>query len=492
MGVMLLSNFRAKAGVQCEVLINRKNLEVEEEVENWTIPLKPSDEELPADFDVVLLDEVSLTIGEVSADDETAEERGAMLAWAEVVPVAQGELTLATEMNLDLEAHEPEVESQIPIQGGVCGASTQGPLLRTVQPSFSKDMGTIEAENLCTQTWNNVTKDTHHVPSWNNSLFNIGLGNNKYIDYQVRRLLAVAGTTNLTIVELKSTTSGKPRTGPRIPNTMPFCSISLIPYVYMEIPQELIDAIIDEFALRIDSISDLSDPETKRTLRSSLPNAPLFPDLRVGFLLADFSTCMPKTGGSSIIFHPSRQLHPNSGTSLLNLSASLQELTLHNVSFEEVENDSENSPSAAQRNISGQELVLESIVFVRPMAFYEQMWAHSRNSGSIIHICLIHFMQKDPEFEIDPDILTSVNYLSSIELEKYSVETIALPILGNLANLKALKRIQIVLSRYFYENQREAGVQRWAKVDAFLSTSMAPTKIRIVWVRRMLKMMTAV
>ncbi|KAJ7815579.1 hypothetical protein B0H14DRAFT_3745665 [Mycena olivaceomarginata] len=72
------------------------------------------------------------------------------------------------------------------------------------------------------------------------------------------------------------------------------------------------------------------------------------------------------------------------------------------------------------------------------------------------------------EFEIDPDILTSANYLSSIELEGYSVETIALPLLGNLANLKALTRIQIVLSRYFYENQREAGIQRWAKVNAFL------------------------
>jgi hypothetical protein len=76
-------------------------------------------------------------------------------------------------------------------------------------------------------------------------------------------------------------------------------------------------------------------------------------------------------------------------------------------------------------------------------------------------------MQKDGEFEIDPDILTSANYLSSIELEGYSMETI-LPLLGNLANLKALIRIQIVLSRYFYENQREAGVQHWAKVDAFL------------------------
>ncbi|KAJ7866384.1 hypothetical protein B0H14DRAFT_3593879 [Mycena olivaceomarginata] len=71
------------------------------------------------------------------------------------------------------------------------------------------------------------------------------------------------------------------------------------------------------------------------------------------------------------------------------------------------------------------------------------------------------------EFEIDPDILTSANYLSSIELEGYSMETI-LPLLGNLANLKALTRIQIVLSRYFYENQREAGVQHWAEVDAFL------------------------
>jgi hypothetical protein len=49
---------------------------------------KPSDE-LPADFDVVLLDEVSPAIGEVSTDDETAEARGAMLAWAEVVPVVR-------------------------------------------------------------------------------------------------------------------------------------------------------------------------------------------------------------------------------------------------------------------------------------------------------------------------------------------------------------------------------------------------------------------
>jgi hypothetical protein len=77
-------------------------------------------------------------------------------------------------------------------------------------------------------------------------------------------------------------------------------------------------------------------------------------------------------------------------------------------------------------------------------------------------------MQKDAEFEIDPDILTSANYLSSIELEGYSVETIAFPLLSNLANLKALTRIQIVLSRYFYENQCEAGIQRWAKVNASL------------------------
>jgi hypothetical protein len=40
---------------------------------------KPSDE-LPADFDVILLDGVSPAIGEVSTDDETAEARGAMLA----------------------------------------------------------------------------------------------------------------------------------------------------------------------------------------------------------------------------------------------------------------------------------------------------------------------------------------------------------------------------------------------------------------------------
>jgi hypothetical protein len=31
----------------------------------------------------------------------------------------------------------------------------------------------------------------------------------------------------------------------------------------MAIPQELIDAITDEFPLRLDSISDLPDPETK-------------------------------------------------------------------------------------------------------------------------------------------------------------------------------------------------------------------------------------
>jgi hypothetical protein len=67
-------------------------------------------------------------------------------------------------------------------------------------------------------------------------------------------------------------------------------------------------------------------------------------------------------------------------------------------------------------------------------------------------------MQNDAEFEI---ILTSVNYLSSIELEGYSMERIALP-------LKALTGIQIVLSRYLYKNQREAGVQHWAKVNAFL------------------------
>jgi hypothetical protein len=227
---------------------------------------------------------------------------------------------------------------------------------------------------------------------------------------------------------------------------MPLCSISLIPYTYMEIPQELIDAIIDEFPLQLDSISDLPDPETKRTLQSCalvsrsflqrcqmrlfsrisvwdsyLPTFPLAcqrlaavlsssPHL-AGYIQtlelvydvddsvlvefvprilsavtaietlqlvrhgdADMRHFPPFDSSTIAVFSlPSlRRLelcawwfrNPLELQALLNLSTSLQELTLHNVSFWEVENDSENSPSAAQRNISSQELVLQSVCLV--------------------------------------------------------------------------------------------------------------------------------
>ncbi|KAJ7748229.1 hypothetical protein B0H14DRAFT_2984100 [Mycena olivaceomarginata] len=341
----------------------------------------------------------------------------------------------------------------------------------------------------------------------------------------------------------------------------------------MEIPQELIDAIIDEFPLRLDSISDLPDPETKRTLQSCalvsrsflqrcqmrlfsrisvwdsyLPTFPLAcqrlaavlsssPHLAgyiqtlellydadnsvlvefvprilsavtavetlqlVRHVDADMWHFPPFDSSTIAVFSvPSlRRLelcdwcfrNPLELQALLNLSASLRELTLHNVSFEEVENDSENSPSVAQRNISGQELVLESLRLVCVEPHVVEMMLESFSTVDIKHLKSLSFFYSSPngllranagslqklrinhtcafaEFEIDPDILTSANYLSSIELEGYSVEAIALPLLGNLANLKALTRIQIVLSHYFYENRREAGVQRWAEVDAFL------------------------
>jgi hypothetical protein len=209
----------------------------------------------------------------------------------------------------------------------------------------------------------------------------------------------------------------------------------------MEIPQELIDAIIDEFPLQLDSISDLPDPETKRTLQSCalvsrsflqrcqmrlfsrisvwdsyLPTFPLAcqrlaavlsssPHLagyiqtlelvydaddsvlvefvpRILSAVTAIETLQLVRHGDADMWHfppfdsstiavfslPSlRRLelcawwfrNPLELQALLNLTTSLRELTLQNVSFEEVENDSENSPSAAQRNISGQELVLE-------------------------------------------------------------------------------------------------------------------------------------
>ncbi|KAJ7812262.1 hypothetical protein B0H14DRAFT_3150411 [Mycena olivaceomarginata] len=447
---------------------------------------RKSSDELPADFDVVLLDEVSPAIGEVSTDDETAEARGAMLAWAEVVPVAQAqeETTLAMEMNLDLVAHELEVESRIQIQGGA---------------------GT-EMKDLCPQRWNNVTKDTRHVPSWNNSLFNIGVENNKYVymGHQVRRLLAVAGTTNLTIVELEST-SGKLLPGRRLgPGESAALPLPHLPYpIYMEIPQELIDAIIDNFPLRLDSISDLPDPETKRTLQSCalvsrsflqccqmrlfsrisvgdsyLPTFPLacqrlaavlsssthlagyiqtlelvydaddsvlvefFPRILsavtavetlqlVRHIDADMWYFPPFDSSMITVFSlPSlRRLElcdwcfRNSLElqALLNRSASLQELTLHNVSFEEVENDSETVPPLRRgtylvRNWSWSDWVCPPNSLLRA------------NAGSLQKL-RIGLTYRDAEFEIDPDVLTSANYLSSIELDGYSVERIALPLL---------------------------------------------------------------
>ncbi|KAF8151877.1 hypothetical protein K438DRAFT_1778697 [Mycena galopus ATCC 62051] len=341
----------------------------------------------------------------------------------------------------------------------------------------------------------------------------------------------------------------------------------------MEIPQELIDAIIDEFPLRLDSISDLPDPEAKRTLQSCalasrsflqrcqmrlfsqisvwdsyLPTFPLAcqrlaavlsssPHL-AGYIQtlelvydadnsilvefvprilsavtavetlqltrhvdADTWRFPPFDSSMMAVFSlPSlRRLelcnwefrNPLELQSLLNLSTSLQELALHYVGFEEeVENGSKNSPSAAQRNISSQGLVLESLRLACVKPDVVEMMLESFTTVDIMHLksLSVHYsplngllranagsLQKlrishilDNQYELDPDIPTSANYLSSIEFEEHSVENIPLRLLDDLANLKAYTRIQIVLSRYFYENRGEAGVQRWAEVDAVL------------------------
>ncbi|KAJ6557853.1 hypothetical protein B0H19DRAFT_1148783 [Mycena capillaripes] len=298
----------------------------------------------------------------------------------------------------------------------------------------------------------------------------------------------------------------------------------------MEIPQELIDAIIDEFPLRLDSDSDLPDPETKRTLQSCalvsrpflqrcqmhifsrisvwdsyLPTFPLAcqrlaavlsssphlagyiqtlelvynadDSLLVEFvprilsavtavdtlqLSCDMWDHFPFDSSMITVFSlPSlRRLalcgwelrNPLELQSLLNLSASLQELTLQRVSFTEVENNSENSPAVAQRNISSsidQGLVLESLRLVCIEPHIVEMMLESFTAMDIKHLKSLSFLStslsplngflranagslqklrisdislRDFEYRIDPDILTSANYLSSIEFEESYLE----------------------------------------------------------------------
>ncbi|KAJ6557814.1 hypothetical protein B0H19DRAFT_121501 [Mycena capillaripes] len=90
------------------------------------------------------------------------------------------------------------------------------------------------------------------------------------------------------------------------------------------------------------------------------------------------------------------------------------------------------------------------------------------NMGSLQKVKIDHINIPGFENEIDPDILTSANYLSSIEFEQSYLEDTPFRLFGDLANLRALTTIQILLSDDLHENLGEVEVQHWAKVDASL------------------------